>query len=168
MQRLWSQRTLLKYPLLFLAVSSLLLLVGGKPVAAASVPASAITAAREIDWAHPVHVQPVSVHSRRDTALPINTVPLSVPPKTGLAIQPQANFPGNCLDSYAYYVIVNGKTSWTAQAGGQKVQVWYMWCPRWQGDSIGINWSFGKIFQLSGCADISVGGPLQRFAQRLN
>jgi hypothetical protein len=114
---------------------------------------------KSIDWAHPVQTYPVHSHSGHQGDLPADTVPLYVPPKAGLAVRPNANFPSNCLNNYAYYVIVNGQTSWTAQAGNQKAQVWYMWCPRWQGDSVGLNWSYGKLYQLSGCSTISVGGP---------
>jgi hypothetical protein len=32
-----------------------------------------------------------------------------------------------------------------------------MWCPRWTGDSIGENWSFGKAF-VTGCTNVYVGG----------
>lgn len=111
-----------------------------------------------IDWEHPIRTQPVHSHSGHQGDLPSGTVPVYVPPKTGLAVY--ANFPSNCYRSYAYYVIVNGQTSWSAWSGNEQATVYYMWCPRWSGDSIGINWSYGIIYQLSGCTTISVGGPI--------
>lgn len=92
--------------------------------------------------------------------LPADTGPLSAPFTAGRAVHPSANFPSNCLNGYSYNVIVGGQIEWTAQVGDQKAEVWYRWCPRWQGDSVGINWSYGEVHQLSRCATTSVGGPI--------
>jgi hypothetical protein len=108
--------------------------------------------AHQIDWQHPLRDLPHHAGTALASALPGSQAALSV--------QPAANFPSGCLNGIAYNVIVNGHTSWSAQAGNQKATVWYQWCPRWSGDSVGLNWAWGKIYQLSSCADISIGGPL--------
>ena len=48
---------------------------------------------RVIDWAHPVRLQPVHTRSGWGTDLLANTLPFYTPPKAGLAVLPQANWP---------------------------------------------------------------------------
>jgi hypothetical protein len=128
--------------------------IGGSP-SSAQAASRAPAASHQIDWAHPFRGGPPAAtapHSGLVTALPGS--------QTALAVQPAANFPSGCYQGIAYNVIVQGHTSWTAQKGNQKATVFYQWCPRWSGDSVGLNWSYGKITQLAGCADIAVGGPI--------
>lgn len=143
---------------LYLTTFALLLTGAGGaslPVSAVGAPPPRTSAAHQIDWPHPFLGGPPAANA------PHSGVVL---PPHGLAMNgslgPGANFPSGCYNGIAYNVTVQGHTSWTAQVGNQKAQVWYQWCPRWSGDQIGLNWSYGKIYQLSGCADIAVGGPL--------
>lgn len=115
----------------------------------------------QIDWAHPVRVARVPTHSGRDADLSVDTVPLYAPPKSGLAIQ--ANFPSACYHTAAYYVIVNGQTSWSSTFGTLRATVWYLWCPTFAGDPVGINWSYGQASLLSGCGAFAVGNGLGAF-----
>lgn len=109
---------------------------------------------KSIDWVHPVRVQPIHSHSGLEKDLPPNTVPLYTPPKAGLAVQ--ANFPTNCYNNWAYYVWANGQDSWTYTNGNYQATVWYMWCPTYSGDPIGINWGQGHI-NVSGCGHVGFG-----------
>jgi hypothetical protein len=70
---------------------------------------------------------------------------------------PLANFPTNCYQNTAYYVKVLGQTSWSHTYQSYRTTVWYLWCPRWSGDSVGQNWAFGRAYVLSGCSDVQVG-----------
>jgi hypothetical protein len=78
---------------------------------------------RGIDWTHPVRLQSVHTRSGRGTDLPANTLPFYTPPKAGLAVLPQVNWPSNCYDNYGYYVWVQGRDSWTRTVVGCGSQV---------------------------------------------
>lgn len=122
-----------------------------------SLPQSPVSAlGRQIDWAHPLRVQQMPTRSGWVTSLPPNTVPLYVSPKAGLALRPAANFPGNCLNGVAYNVKVQGQTSWSNYNDGYTMTVYYEWCKRYSGDTVGQNWSYGTV-GYQGCAHIAVG-----------
>jgi len=129
------------------------------PVDAATLSSSG-QAGKKIDWTHPLRVLGEMRHSGTERDL----VPWSVPfPLAGAcqkAPAPDANFPSNCYNNYAYYVKVQGHYSWTSQYNSFQVTVWYMWCPRWAGDSVGINWAFGRSYVLSGCDTITFGNAV--------
>lgn len=155
-----------RWPFLLLAVC--LLVAGFIPALHISPQARAATGSQPatirgkvIDWGHPMRVERVLLRSGRESSRSPNTVPLFSPPKTGLVVQ--ANFPSNCYNNTAYYVIVNGQTSWSSSFSNLQATVWYMWCPTYTGDSIGINWSQGHASMLSGCGHISVGSGLGAF-----
>lgn len=109
---------------------------------------------KQIDWAHPMRVQLMPTHSGLEADVPPTLVPLYVPPTTGL--QPQANFPSTCYHNTAYYVGVGGVYSWSHTTHQYTAHAWYMWCPTYAGDPIGINWSQGHI-NVTGCGHIEVG-----------
>lgn len=144
---------------------SCLLLIGALVVfnlllffAIAPVPAQAATSLRtgsihSIDWAHPIRVQ----------------LPLPGQPRSGIGSlqtgergsninkSPEANFPGGCYQGIAYNVIVNNQTVWTATNGNIEAWVEYQWCPTYAGDTVGINWAYGRGYVNNGCANIYVG-----------
>jgi hypothetical protein len=120
--------------------------------------AAVAPAGKTIDWAHPTRVQPLptGVRSGLASALAPNVVPEPVSSSVS-QLQPNANFPTNCLNNYAYYIGYNGQFIWTTTHGSVESWVAYMWCPRWQGDRIGINWAYGRDYALSGCKTMLIG-----------
>lgn len=112
---------------------------------AASAPGSL---SHQIDWQHPFHVNRAS--SGIDSAQTGDLV------SANQAV-PNANFPSGCYNGVAYNVVINNQITWTATDGQIEAWVRYAWCPRWQGDSVGLNWASGRAYVLSGCANIYVG-----------
>jgi hypothetical protein len=63
------------------------------------------------------------------------------------AVSPQANFP-SCYRGTAYTVWVQGHAYWTHTGVNTKAYVSYLWCPRWAGDSVGLNVAYGRAYVL--------------------
>ncbi len=111
---------------------------------------------KTIDWSHPIRVQPFRARSGLASALAPNVIPEPVLSSAG-QVQPNANFPGGCYNNYAYYMGYGGKFTWTVTHGSVQSWVAYMWCPRWSGDSVGLNWAYGRDYALSGCKTMLIG-----------
>ena len=109
-------------------------------------------AGKQVDWAHPfpAHLpSPEEARSGLGTARAEGALPTT-------HSSPAANFPNICYRGSAYNVIVQGKTIWTATSGQVEAWVQYQWCPTYAGDSVGINWAYGRAY-VQGCATVYVG-----------
>jgi hypothetical protein len=103
---------------------------------------------KPIDWTHPVELA-TSLHPSQSDGAGARS--------PQVMHTPQANSPTNCYQNTAYYIKVLGQTSWSQTYQNYRTTVWYLWCPRWAGDSVGQNWAFGRAYVLSGCSDVQVG-----------
>jgi hypothetical protein len=108
----------------------------------------------QIDWAHPhrAHLPgPGMPRSGIGSDATGDLMPTA-------SITPLGNFPTTCYNNYYYDVIVQGQTTWTRPYGDLTAWVQYQWCPQYSGDTVGINWSYGRDYITSGCANVEVGG----------
>jgi hypothetical protein len=113
-------------------------------------------AGKTIDWSHPIRVQPTKKRSGLSSEIAPDVVPEPVAETSG-QVKPNANFPSNCYQNYGYYMGYQGQYIWTSTHGSVESWVAYFWCPRWSGDGIGINWSYGRDYALSGCKTMLIG-----------
>ena len=129
----------------------------------------ASTLVRRIDWQHPVRVPGFGMdHSGIGGPSGDILTPLAHAGGAAQAVVPQGNFPSNeCYQGWAYPIwapVSNGSKAWTnvwSYNGGRGLEAWvqYLWCPRWAGDTGGVNFSYGRAYELtSGCRWIGVGG----------
>lgn len=136
-------------PLVFVLAFSFIAL----PAHAASVQQPSGHYTHQIDWAHPFRIHLPGPGMARSGIGPEQTGGL----KPNISITPFGNFPTNCYNNYAYNVIVNGQTVWTNPYGNFEAWVEYQWCPTYSGDTVGINWAYGRDYVNSGCATVEVG-----------
>ncbi|HLW01823.1 MAG TPA: hypothetical protein VKT82_24430 [Ktedonobacterales bacterium] len=104
---------------------------------------------RVIDWQHPVKVPGPGM--ARSGIGSDATGDLFTPLRSGnaQATQPQAGFP-SCFGDWAYTIWVNGTNTWiTSRTTGMRAWVQYLWCPRWAGDQIGLNFAYGRAYVLT-------------------
>ncbi len=127
---------------------------------------------RRIDWQHPVRI-PGSGMALSGIGAPSTgdrLTPLAHAGTTAQAVAPQATFPGDsCYQGWAYHIWepVSGGTGawtdvWTNRGSTLEAWVQYLWCPRYAGDRGGVNFSYGRAYELApGCQWIGVGknGP---------
>lgn len=138
----------------------LLVVLAGAALALHAAVAPSTTPRRTIDWQHPVQVPgPGMAHSGVGSATTGDIVtPLGR--SNALAVLPQANFPGNCYRGVAYTVSHNGVSVWSWTGANTRATTSYLWCPRWAGDSIGLNFGYGRAYLIAsrhGCEWIGVG-----------
>lgn len=68
-----------------------------------------------------------------------------------------ANFPTTCYNNVGYVQTINGAKTWTLTQNNMQAWVELWWCPRYSGDSTGINFSYGRDYPQSGCLTVTVG-----------
>lgn len=136
-------------PLVFVLAFSFIAL----PAHASTIPQPKTHYTHQIDWAHPFRVHLPGPGMARSGIGPEQTGGLA----PNISITPYGNFPTTCYNNYAYNVIVNGQTVWTATSGNLEAWVEYQWCPTYSGDTVGINWAYGRDYITSGCATVVVG-----------
>jgi len=133
----------------------ILVLLVGAAVALHAATSPLSPPARSIDWQHPVRV-PGPGMARSGIGTDAGEVFTPLRESNAAASIPQTSFPA-CYQGFAYRVGHAGVYSWSRTANGVESWVEYLWCPRWAGDSIGLNFSHGRSYVLSGCQVMALG-----------
>ena len=107
----------------------------------------------QIDWAHP-HRAHLPGPGMPRSGIGSDATGDLMP---NASVTPLGNFPTTCYNNYYYNVIVQGQTTWTNTNGNVEAWVQYQWCPQYSGDTVGINWTYGRDYPTSGCITFEVG-----------
>ncbi len=145
------RRAFWRVALLLLSVTVLV----GAAVALHAATSPLSPSARSIDWQHPVRV-PGPGMARSGIGTEAGEVSIPRQGSNAAASVPQASFPA-CYRDFAYRVGIAGVYSWSKTANGVESWAEYLWCPRWAGDTIGLNFSHGRAYVLSGCQQMALG-----------
>jgi hypothetical protein len=127
----------------------ILVLLVGAAVALHAATSPLPPSVRSTDWRHPMRV-PGPDMARSGIGTDAGEVFTSLRGSNAAASMPQAGFPA-CYQGFAYRVGHAGVYSWSRAANGVESWAEYLWCPRWAGDAIGLNFSHWRSYVLSGC-----------------
>ncbi len=145
-----------------LLLLSVTVLVGAALALHAATSPLSPSAARSIDWQHPVRVPGPGMALSGVGSATTGDVLTPLPGTNALVTVPQANFPSACWHGVAYRVGVHGVYSWSSSNRGMTAWVEYVWCQRWAGDAIGLNFAYGRALVQNqpapSCTWVAVGG----------
>jgi len=109
--------------------------------------------------ATPVHAAPrTQVSKHHDLSHPVNLATLSR--GAVYTVHPDTqSFPSGCYNNVAYAQTENGAVYWQKVDSTGTVKVWvqYYWCPKYSGDTVGQNFSYGRDYAITGCTTFIVG-----------